>query len=154
MREAAALMLAEGDVTKFFENPAVLLGIPLVVLGVIGILLILSPLGFAGPRAPAEAVAAPPPTEEHFTPATYIRVGLILAVVTILEVGIYYVDMVHGALVGILVVLSFMKFALVVLWFMHLRYDNPLFSTLFTGGLLLVAALFVVVLTSLGASLV
>jgi hypothetical protein len=36
---------------------------------------------------------------------------------------------------------------------MHLRFDNRLFSTLFTGGLMLVAAIFIVVLATLGASL-
>ena len=41
-----------------------------------------------------------------------------------------------GALVPILLILSATKFALVVLWFMHLRFDNALFSTLFTGGLM------------------
>ena len=59
-----------------------------------------------------------------------------------------------GVLVPILVVLSALKFSLVVMWFMHLRFDSRLFSTFFVGGLILVAALFVVVLATLGGALV
>jgi cytochrome c oxidase subunit 4 len=80
-------------------------------------------------------------------------VGLILGVLTSIEVAIYYMGIAHGVLVGFLLAFSAMKFVLVVLWFMHLRYDSRLFSTLFTGGMLLVMALFVVVLTTLSASL-
>jgi hypothetical protein len=40
------------------------------------------------------------------------------------------------------------------MWFMHLRFDNRLFSTFFVGGLMLVATLFVVVLATLGGKLV
>ena len=69
-------------------------------------------------------------------------------------VAIYYVDIAQGLLLGLLLVLSAMKFVLVMLWFMHLRFDSPLFSTLFTGGLLLAVALFMVVLATLGSSLV
>ena len=73
---------------------------------------------------------------------------------TAVEVAVYYVDALAGALLGILMVLSAMKFVLVVLWFMHLRFDNRLFSILFAGGLVLAVLLFAVVLSSLGASLV
>jgi cytochrome c oxidase subunit 4 len=84
----------------------------------------------------------------------YLTVGLILAVITVVEVAIYYVDMVEGVLISLLIALSLMKFVMVVLWFMHLRFDNRLFSIFFGGALFLVLALFVVVMTSLGASLV
>ena len=40
-------------------------------------------------------------------------------------------------LVPILLVLSTIKFAMVVMWFMHLKFDNKLFSVLFIGGLVL-----------------
>ena len=47
---------------------------------------------------------------------------MILAVLTALEVATYYVD-VGGALVPTLIGLSVVKFALVVMWFMHLKFD-------------------------------
>lgn len=158
----APVMLAEG--TKgFFENPEYLLGIPLVLLGAIGVLIVLSPLGTARPRPPqpeteaaeVQVEAAEEILEEgHPSPAEYVRVGLILGVVTALEVAVYYIDLLEGALIGILLALSTMKFVLVVLWFMHLQFDSRLFSTLFAGGLALVMVLFIVVLATLGASLV
>ena len=38
------------------------------------------------------------------------------------------------------------KFALVVLWFMHLRFDDPRYSRFFMIGLALAATLYLVVL--------
>jgi cytochrome c oxidase subunit 4 len=66
---------------------------------------------------------------------------------------VYYVDALAGLLVPVLIVLSLSKFLLVVLWFMHLRFDNRLFSTFFTGGLLLALAVFIVVLATLKGSI-
>ena len=90
----------------------------------------------------------------HPGPAEYMKIGLTLAVITAVEVAVYYVDALEDVLVPILIVLSALKFSLVMMWFMHLRFDSRLFSTLFVGGLILAAALFVVVLATLGGGLV
>ena len=87
------------------------------------------------------------------TPAEYVNIGLLLAAITAVEVAVYYVDALAGLLVPVLIVLSLSKFLLVVLWFMHLRFDNRLFSTFFTGGLLLALAVFIVVLATLKGSI-
>ncbi|HLB26784.1 MAG TPA: cytochrome C oxidase subunit IV family protein [Dehalococcoidia bacterium] len=101
------------------------------------------------------AVAAPAHREgAHPGPAEYVKIGLTLAVITAVEVAVYYIDALSDVLIPILIVLSALKFSLVVLWFMHLKFDNRLFSTLFVGGLMLVATLFVVVLATLGGKLV
>jgi cytochrome c oxidase subunit 4 len=89
----------------------------------------------------------------HPGPAEYITIGLILAVITAVEVGVFYLDIAQWALVTILVVLSAVKFSLVVLWFMHLRFDNRLFSWLLVGGVMLASGLFVIVLSTLGGGL-
>jgi len=150
----AALVLSPGP-KGFFEDPAYLLGLPLLVLGAAGIFIALSPVELRWPQALPEAEQEfVEPAEGHPAPAEYVRVGLILAAVTALEVAVYYIDALQGALLGILMVLSFLKFALVALWFMHLRFDSRVFSILFTGGLMLAVALFLVVLASLGSSLV
>lgn len=102
----------------------------------------------------AEGPAAePPPERAHPGPSEYAMIGLVLAVVTAIEVAVFYMDVAQWALVTILVVLSALKFSLVVLWFMHLRFDSGLFSWLFVGGLVLASALFVVVLSTLGGGL-
>ena len=90
----------------------------------------------------------------HPGPAEYIKIGLILAVITAVEVAVYYIDALEDVLIPILIVLSALKFSMVVMWFMHLRFDNRLFSTFFVGGLMLVATLFVIVLATLGGKLV
>lgn len=93
------------------------------------------------------------PAHAHPSPAEYVRIGIILAVITGIEIGLYYIDMATAALIAILLVLSTAKFALVVAWFMHLRFDNRLFTFLFIGGFVLAFALMAVVLSVLDAGL-
>jgi len=157
MLTLATWLLATPGPKGVFENPAYLLGLPLLALGALGVLIALSPVEIRWPQwqpGVPEVEELLPPPEGHPTAEVYVRVGLILAAVTALEVVVYYIEALSGALLAILLVLSAGKFALVALWFMHLRFDNRLLSIFFTGGLLLVAALFMVVLASLGASLV
>ncbi len=45
--------LLAGGVTGFFEEPAYMIGIPLLALGVVGLLVVLSPIGSAGPSRAA-----------------------------------------------------------------------------------------------------
>jgi cytochrome c oxidase subunit 4 len=87
----------------------------------------------------------------HPTPAKYIQIAVILTVITAIEVAIYYVEGLRGLLVPILLVLSVTKFALVVMFYMHLRFDARLFSTLFVGGLLLGAAVLIALMTLMRA---
>ncbi len=156
MLELFTVLLAV-DGKAFFENPAYLLGIPLIAVGALGALVALTPVELKWPQ-PA------PPEEEyeilehapdgHPDAAEYVKVGLILAVITAVEVAIYYIDALAGALLAILLVLSAAKFVLVALWFMHLRFDSRLLTIAFSACMLLVTALFVIVLSTLGASLV
>jgi len=75
---------------------------------------------------------------EHPTWSTYWKVGLILTLITIAEVWIYYIPAFVASpyFVPTLLILSAVKFAIVVMFYMHLRYDNRLFRVLFTGPLL------------------
>ncbi|HEX7123195.1 MAG TPA: cytochrome C oxidase subunit IV family protein [Gemmatimonadaceae bacterium] len=74
---------------------------------------------------------------EHPTWTTYWKVGLILTVITALEVWAYYLPALVASpyFVPLLLILSAAKFAIVVLFYMHLRYDHRLFKALFTGPL-------------------
>ncbi|MBI1886555.1 MAG: cytochrome C oxidase subunit IV family protein [Chloroflexi bacterium] len=105
-------------------------------------------------EAPAAAVHHAPGEQVHPGPLEYVQIGAALAIVTGMEVGIYYLDIVRWLLISVLLVLSTIKFSLVVLWFMHLKFDNRLFTWFFVGGLALATILFVVVLSSLRAGLV
>ncbi len=73
----------------------------------------------------------------HPTPFTYFRVAMILSAITAVEVGVFYVEGLGHGIIPVLVVLSSAKFALVAMFYMHLRYDAKLFSALFVGGLAL-----------------
>ena len=73
----------------------------------------------------------------HATTGTYLRVAAILVIITLIEVGVFYVPAFQSALVPILLVLSAVKFALVVMFYMHLKFDSRFFTFLFGGPLLL-----------------
>jgi len=76
----------------------------------------------------------------------YVRIGLILFVLTAMEVGAYEVahrpgaplhDFLHVWLIPVLIVLSAIKFALVALFYMHLKWDGPLLKGIFGFSLFL-----------------
>src|SRR2546422_5270916 len=73
----------------------------------------------------------------HATTATYLRIFFILVMITLIEVGVFYVPTFQAVLVPLLLVLSAVKFALVVMFYMHLKFDNRFFAFLFGGPLLL-----------------
>ncbi|MFM8847536.1 MAG: cytochrome C oxidase subunit IV family protein [Actinomycetota bacterium] len=72
----------------------------------------------------------------------YVIIALILAALTAIEVSTYYVD--FGPLfMPTLFVLMTVKFVVVVSYFMHLKFDNKLFSYLFYSGLILALAVYI-----------
>ena len=100
---------------------------------------------------PAEDAAHPGPRQ-------YIQIAVVLAVITLLEVLTYYLErgdfgfsIPRAALVLLLIAMMVLKFVLVVLWYMHLRFDSPIYQRLFLTGLLLVLSVFLVVLLTFGA---
>ena len=82
----------------------------------------------------AEAHAHPHPTW-----GTYKWVALILVVITVIEVWVYYIpEFVASRLfVPSLLIMSAAKFVIVVMFYMHLKYDHKLFRALFTGPLII-----------------
>jgi cytochrome c oxidase subunit 4 len=135
----------------FFEDPALLVGIPLLVLGIIG--LGIAALTLMAPQ-PQPAGAPAVVHGAHPDPMEYVQIGLTLAIITAIEVAIYYVDIPRKPFIGALMALSAAKFSLVVLFFMHLKFDSRLFTTAFATGFALVIAVFTVVLTTLGGNIV
>ena len=86
--------------------------------------------------------------QTHPSVKQYVTIAVVLAVLTAIEVGIYYIKALEGILVPALLVLAVVKFALVVLWFMHLKFESRLFMRLFVTGLVLALTLFAVVLAT------
>src|SRR4051794_21748156 len=78
---------------------------------------------------------------EHPTWREYKWVALILTLITVVEVWIYYTPFSKSALfVPALLIMSAVKFGIVVLFYMHLKYDHKLFKALFTGPLMIAMA--------------
>lgn len=75
----------------------------------------------------------------HPTPWTYIKVGLILVLITAVEVSAFYIPAWEQSWIYIpsMLGMSAVKFAIVVMFYMHLKYDHRLFRTLFTGPLII-----------------
>jgi cytochrome c oxidase subunit 4 len=84
----------------------------------------------------------------HPSTREYVRIAIILGVVTAAEVAIYYIDWVHenDLLIPLLFLFSMIKFSLVVLWFMHLRFDSRTYARFFVMGVAGAVTLFLVVL--------
>ena len=93
-----------------------------------------------------EAVEEEPELPRHPEPRQYVVVAIALAIITAFEVAIFYVDVPRALFVTLLLVMSAVKFSLVVLWFMHLRFDSRIFRRLFVSGLILAAFVYAVVL--------
>ncbi|MFH1104068.1 MAG: cytochrome C oxidase subunit IV family protein [Actinomycetota bacterium] len=86
----------------------------------------------------------------HPKPLDYVRIALILFAITAAEVTVTYIDALDSARAPLLLVMSAVKFLLVVGWYMHLRYDRPAYRNLFLIGLILAPVLFGAVLFSFG----
>jgi cytochrome c oxidase subunit IV len=90
----------------------------------------------------------------HATVRTYVNVAIILAIITGLEVATLYVPGIPNVvLVLSLLVMSAVKFFLVVGFFMHLRYDHPILRALFVGPLIIAIAIIMAVMALFSAFL-
>jgi cytochrome c oxidase subunit 4 len=95
----------------------------------------------------AHATSATHGAHAHPTAGLYAKVGLVLFVLTALEVGLY--EITYGGHAGpsaraimpffvpLLLLLSAAKFALVAMFYMHLKQDSKLFSGVFVFPLII-----------------
>jgi cytochrome c oxidase subunit 4 len=84
----------------------------------------------------------------HPTGNQYAVVAAILTLITVVEVWAYYVPSFVASpwFVPALLIMSALKFAIVVMFYMHLKFDHPLFRALFTGPLVIAMATIVALL--------
>jgi cytochrome c oxidase subunit IV len=82
---------------------------------------------------------------------TYWKICITLVILTVLEVGLYWMETQHMVsdwlAATLILILSALKFALVVMFYMHLKYDSKVFTGIFLFpfalGALVIFALFV-----------
>ena len=82
------------------------------------------------------------------TDKQYVFIALLLAVLTAIEIAATEVGPDGSLLIISLLVLMVVKFAFVILFFMHLRFDNKLFSRMFYIGLVFAVVLYSVMLAT------
>jgi heme/copper-type cytochrome/quinol oxidase subunit 4 len=104
-------------------------------------------------HATSHATSATNGEHAHPTAGLYAKVGLVLFVLTALEVGLY--EITYGGHAGpsaraimpffvpMLLLLSAAKFALVAMFYMHLKQDSKLFSGVFVFPLIIATVIIV-----------
>ena len=85
-------------------------------------------------------------THAEPTPKQYWLIGLVLAVITAVEIALPTVEALKPIKVPGLLLLGGIKFLMVVGFYMHLRYEKTLYKALFFVGAIGAIPLFVVVL--------
>ena len=84
-------------------------------------------------------------TSHHPTFIQYLLIAIILFAITIVEFVLIWeragiVDHLGASKVPLLVALSAVKFAIVIMYYMHLKFDDRLFTGIFLAGLALAFA--------------
>jgi cytochrome c oxidase subunit 4 len=89
------------------------------------------------------------PEHSHPSPVKYVGIAILLAVITGLEVALYYINMPEGLMVAFLMVLAVLKFTMVGAFFMHLKFDSPMLRRLFVTGIILAGIVYTIALFTL-----
>ncbi|MGQ0679584.1 MAG: cytochrome C oxidase subunit IV family protein [Actinomycetota bacterium] len=76
----------------------------------------------------------------------YVKIAVILMIITAAEVGVVYVTSWAGILREVLGIMMVVKFVLVGAYFMHLKFDSRVFRRFFILGIVLALAVFGVAL--------
>lgn len=83
-------------------------------------------------------------------PRTYLVIGVFLLLLTVMEVAVFYIPALARVLVPVLILLATAKFALVAMFYMHLRFDHRWFSYMFVGPLMIAVIVVVALLWLFG----
>jgi len=67
----------------------------------------------------------------------YIGIAVVLTVITAIEVAVFYIPSMRPMMVPVLLTLSALKFALVAMFYMHLKFDHRIFSWLFVTPMII-----------------
>jgi cytochrome c oxidase subunit 4 len=76
----------------------------------------------------------------------YWLVGFVLAIITLVEVWLFTVEGLGAWFIPLLLFLSLAKFVGVVAYFMHLRFDNRMFTYFFASAMIIGILIFSILL--------
>ena len=91
-----------------------------------------------------------PHEQSHPGASEYLRIATVLTVITAIEVAVFYVPAMKPMLGPILLTLSAVKFAIVAMWYMHLKFDHRLFSWLFVVPMVVMGLIVIALLRLFG----
>jgi cytochrome c oxidase subunit 4 len=78
---------------------------------------------------------------EHHSDVFYVKIAIVLAAITGMEVWLSYSDIGPIFLPALLILMT-IKFVMVVLFFMHLRFDSKWFNFAFWTGVILAVSVY------------
>jgi cytochrome c oxidase subunit 4 len=91
----------------------------------------------------ADAPDAEQPQYSAHSDLLYVKVAAVLVALTAIEIYATYANFLGHVFLPLMLCLMATKFVLVVLFFMHLRWDSKLFGRLFWAGAFLAIAVYV-----------
>ncbi len=86
---------------------------------------------------PSSSNVEPIVLEEKNRYYAFVNLALFLSFLTSVEIVIIFIPVAKWIIMTALVLLSIVKFFLVILWFMHLIYDKAILFMIFLAGLLI-----------------
>ena len=92
-------------------------------------------------------------TKAHPSPKQYVQIAVLLAVLTAVEVALYYIEEAGVSEIVVyptLIILAILKFVIVVAFYMHTSYEKGIISRFFTVGFVGALMLYTVVLGTFG----
>ena len=91
-----------------------------------------------------------PAAHAHPGAKQYIGIAVVLFIITAIEIGVFYVPAMKPVLAPVLITLSVLKFALVAMFYMHLKFDDRLFTWLFVAPMCIMAGIVIALLKIFG----
>ncbi|MEM7140204.1 MAG: cytochrome C oxidase subunit IV family protein [Actinomycetota bacterium] len=90
---------------------------------------------------------------DHPSDWAYVKIALLLAFITAVEVATYFESVLtvfenNSVTIASLMIMMVVKFYLVAMYFMHLKHDNPIFTRMFVGGLILATVVYIIALAA------
>jgi cytochrome c oxidase subunit 4 len=85
---------------------------------------------------------------DHPSDLKYIKIAIILAVLTAIEIVFYEAEVGAGLLKAIILPIMVVKFAIVAGYFMHLKFDSKMFTTVFVAGIAFAVVVYAVMLSA------